>query len=34
MQEARPIAVTVATIMNWMANFAVGFFFPFILVNH
>ena len=33
MQEARPVAITIATIVNWMANFVVGLAFPYILVS-
>ena len=33
LQEARPIAVTIATIVNWLANFVVGLAFPYILVS-
>ena len=32
MQVARLKAVTIATIVNWVANFSMRFFFPFILV--
>lgn len=32
LQEARPVAVTIATITNWLGNFAVGLAFPHILV--
>lgn len=34
LQEARPIAVTIATIVNWLSNFAVALAFPQILVSH
>lgn len=30
-QEARPFAVSIATIVNWLTNFAIGFAFPFML---
>ena len=33
LQESRPIAVTIATIVNWLANFVVGLAFPYILVS-
>ena len=33
LQEARPIAVGIATIVNWFANFTVGLTFPYILVS-
>ena len=33
LQETRPVAVTIATIVNWMATFLVGFVFPYILVS-
>ena len=33
LQEARPVAVTIATIVNWLANFMVGLAFPYILVS-
>ena len=33
LQEARPVAVTIATIVNWLANFIVGLAFPYILVS-
>lgn len=33
LQETRPVAVTVATIVNWAATFLVGFVFPYILVS-
>lgn len=33
LQETRPVAVTVATIVNWAATFLVGFAFPYILVS-
>ena len=33
LQEARPVAVTIATIVNWLANFVVGLAFPYILVS-
>ena len=33
LQEARPIAVTITTIVNWSANFVVGLAFPYILVS-
>ena len=33
LQETRPVAVTMATIVNWMATFLVGFVFPYILVS-
>ena len=33
LQEARPIAVTVATIANWLSNFTVALVFPQILVS-
>ncbi|XP_003383220.1 PREDICTED: solute carrier family 2, facilitated glucose transporter member 1-like [Amphimedon queenslandica] len=32
-QEARPFAVSIATIVNWLSNFAISFAFPFML-NH
>ena len=32
LQEARPFAVGIATIVNWLANFTVGLSFPYILV--
>ena len=33
LQEARPVAVGIATIVNWLANFTVGLTFPYILVR-
>ena len=33
LQESRPIAVTIATIVNWLANSVVGLAFPYILVS-
>lgn len=33
LQETRAVAVTVATIVNWLATFVVGFVFPYILVS-
>ena len=33
LQETRSVAVTVATIVNWLATFVVGFVFPYILVS-
>ena len=33
LQEARPIVITIATIMNWLVNFVVGLAFPYILVS-
>ena len=33
LQETRPVAVTLATIVNWMATFLVGFVFPYILAS-
>ena len=33
LQEARPVAVTIATIVNWLANFVVELAFPYILVS-
>ena len=33
LQEARPVAVAIATIVNWLANFTVGLSFPYILVS-
>ena len=33
LQESRAVAVTIATIVNWLANFAVGLGFPYILVS-
>lgn len=33
LQDARPAAVTVAVIVNWTTNFAVGLCFPLILVT-
>ena len=33
LQDARPAAVTVAVIVNWTTNFAVGLSFPIILVT-
>ena len=33
LQEVRPTAVTIATIVNWLANFVVGLAFPYILVG-
>ena len=33
MQEARPIAISIATLVNWLANFVVGLVFPYILVS-
>ena len=33
LQETRSVAVTIATIVNWMASFVVGFVFPYILVS-
>ena len=33
MQEARPVALTIATTVNWIANCVVGFVFPYILVS-
>lgn len=33
LQEARPVAVTIATIANWLGNFAVALAFPYILVR-
>ena len=33
LQETRPVAVTIATIVNWAATFLVGFVFPYILVS-
>ena len=33
LQEARPVAVGIATIVNWSANFTVGLTFPYILVG-
>ena len=32
-QETRPMAVSIATLVNWLANFTVGLVFPFILVS-
>lgn len=32
LQESRAVAVTIATIVNWLANFVVGLAFPYILV--
>ena len=32
LQEGRAVAVTIATIVNWLANFVVGLAFPYILV--
>lgn len=32
-QETRPFAVSVATVVNWLSNFAVGEAFPYMLVN-
>ncbi|XP_064401710.1 solute carrier family 2, facilitated glucose transporter member 3-like [Halichondria panicea] len=31
LQESRAVAVTIATIVNWLANFVVGLAFPYIL---
>ena len=33
LQDARPAAITVAVVVNWTANFAVGLSFPIILVT-
>ena len=33
MQEARPIAISIATVVNWLANFVVGLVFPYLLVS-
>ena len=33
LQETRAVAVTVATIVNWLATFVVSFVFPYILVS-
>lgn len=33
LQEARPVAVVIATVVNWFANFTVGLTFPYILVG-
>ena len=33
LQETRSVAVTTATIVNWLATFIVGFVFPYILVS-
>ena len=33
MQEARPVALTIATMVNWMANSVVGIIFPYVLVS-
>ena len=32
-QEARPVAISMATIVNWSANFTVGLIFPYIFVR-
>ena len=33
LQEARPVAVTIGTAVNWFANFTVALTFPYILVR-
>ena len=33
-QEARPFAVSIATIVNWLSNFSISLAFPFMLVSY
>ena len=33
LQEARPVAIAIATTVNWFTNFTVALAFPYILVR-